>query len=111
MEVEITFLRAEEGGRSTPAYANYRPQFYYGGNDYGSAFTRIETESVNPGQTARAYLCVSAPDFLSGKINENSEFLVREGSRIVAKGRVLKILELEKNAAEAVKRKARKAVN
>jgi translation elongation factor EF-Tu-like GTPase len=108
-EVEMTFLRTEEGGRSTPAYSNYRPQFYYAGNDYGATFTLIETESANPGQTVRAYLCVSAPDFLFGRIEENAEFLVREGSRIVAKGRILKILELEKNALEVAKRKAQKS--
>jgi elongation factor Tu len=109
MEVEMTFLRTEEGGRSTPAFSNYRPQFYYAGNDYGATFTFLETESANPGQTVRACLCVSAPDFLFGKINEKAEFLVREGFRIVAKGKVLKLLELEKNAAEAVKRKSKKS--
>jgi translation elongation factor EF-Tu-like GTPase len=109
LEVEMTFLRTEEGGRSTPAYSNYRPQFYYAGNDYGATFTLIDIDSANPGQTVRACLCVSAPDFLFGKIKEDSEFLVREGGRIVAKGRVLKILELEKNALEAAKRKAQKS--
>jgi translation elongation factor EF-Tu-like GTPase len=108
IEVEMTFLRAEEGGRLTPAYSGYRPQFYYDGIDSAALHTYIDTDVVNPGQTVRAYISFFSPDFHFGKIKENMEFLVREGSRTVAKGRVIKILELEKSATEAVKRKAAK---
>ncbi|MES1180412.1 MAG: elongation factor Tu [Verrucomicrobiota bacterium] len=108
IEVEMTFLRPEEGGRSTPCYTGYRPQFYYDGIDSDAIHTYIDTEVVNPGQTVRAYLTFFVPDYHLGKVKENMEFFVREGSRTVAKGRVIKILELEKSAAEALKRKAQK---
>ena len=105
IEVEMTFLRADEGGRSTPCYSGYRPQFYYDGRDSDAQHTYIDTEMVNPGQTVRAYLSFFRPDYHFGKVKENMEFLIREGSRTVAKGKVLKILDLEKSAAEAVKKK------
>lgn len=108
IEVEMTFLLPEEGGRSTPAYSGYCLQFYYDGIDSAPLNTYIDTGAVNPRQTVRASISFFSPDFHFGKIKEKMEFLVREDSRTVAKGRVLTILELEKSAAEEVKRKTQK---
>jgi translation elongation factor EF-Tu-like GTPase len=98
IEVEMTFLTSEEGGRRTPARQGYRPQFYYDGHDWDAAHTYIGTDEVLPGQTVRAYLSFLSPDLQVGRINPGLEFLIREGSRTVARGRVLQVLELEKSA-------------
>ena len=101
IEVEMTFLTPEEGGRRTPAFSGYRPQCYYDGIDCDAQHTYIGTEQVLPGQTVRAYLAFFAPHLHASRIHPGLEFLIREGSRTVARGRVLQILELEQSAERA----------
>jgi hypothetical protein len=98
IEVEMTFLTPEEGGRHTPARQGYRPQFYYDGHDSDAAHTYVGTDEVLPGQTVRAYLTFLSPDRQVGRIRPGLEFLIREGSRTVARGRVLQVLKLEQSA-------------
>jgi elongation factor Tu len=98
IEVEITFLTPEDGGRHTPARQGYRPQFYYDGHDWDAAHTYIGTEEVQPGQTVRAYLSFLSPHMQVGRNYPGLEFLIREGSRTVARGRVLQVLDLEQSA-------------
>jgi len=98
IEVEIYFLMPEEGGRSTPAYNKYRPQFYYNNSDWDAQHEYPDKEKVYPGETVRAYLALMSPQEHVGKIHEGMEFLIREGARTVGKGIVTKILELEASA-------------
>ncbi|MFZ2956264.1 MAG: elongation factor Tu [Candidatus Ozemobacteraceae bacterium] len=98
IEVEMTFLTPEEGGRRTPVRSGYRPQFYYDSHDWDAAHTYIGTDEVLLGQTVRAYLAFLSPDMQVGRIYPGMEFLIREGSHTVARGYVLKILELEQSA-------------
>lgn len=98
IEAEIYFLKTEEGGRKTPAKNNYRPQFFYNGHDWDAPHFYPDVEEVYPGETVRAYLGFLSPKEHFGKIYVGMEFLVREGSKTVAKGRVTKIIELEQSA-------------
>jgi len=99
IEVVMTFLRTEEGGKTRPAFSGYRPQFHYQGEDWDAQHTYIGVEQVNPGDTVTAQLRFYRPQFHVGKIAVGMEFSIREGKRTVAKGRVTKILHLEENAA------------
>ena len=99
IEVVMTFLRTEEGGRTRPAFSGYCPQFYYDGEDCDARYTFLGVEQVNPGDTVTAQLKFVSPQYHVGKIAVGMEFLVREGNRTVATGRVTKILHLEENAA------------
>ena len=102
VESEITFLTPEEGGRSTPVMSGYRPQFYYDGHDWDAIHNYPdEQEPVCPGQTVTVYLSFLSPQYQVEKIYPGKEFLIREGARVVGRGRVTKILELEKSAKEA----------
>jgi translation elongation factor EF-Tu-like GTPase len=101
----MTFLTPEEGGRRTPAFEGYRPQFYFGGHDYDAQHYYIGTDSVLPGQTVRAYLAFRSPDRLVGQLHPGLEFSIREGSRTVARGRVLQLLELEQSAQRVQSRR------
>ena len=103
IEAEIYFLTPEEGGRSTPAFSNYRPQFYYNGHDWDAPHTYPDVEQVNPGDTVRAYLGFLSPQEHLGKVYVGMEFEIREGARTVGKGVVTKIIELEQSANRAVK--------
>jgi elongation factor Tu len=99
IEAEITFVPTAEGGRRTSVLSGYRPQFFFDGFDFDADHEYPDVESVAPGQTARAYLRFFSPDYILGKISAGSEFVIREGHRVVAHGRVIKILHLAESAA------------
>ena len=107
IEAEITLTATEEGGRTSPARSGYRPQFYYDGHDWDAVQTYEGVEWVDPGQTARAYLSFASPECQVGKLYPGKAFLLREGTRVVGRGRVIKILGLE----ESAKRKGAKDAN
>jgi translation elongation factor EF-Tu-like GTPase len=98
VEAEITFVPTVEGGSKTAALSGYRPQFYFGGFDYDADQEYPDVESVAPGQTARAYLRFLNPDYIAGQVFSGMEFQVREGARVVARGRITKIMHLEESA-------------
>ena len=102
IEAEIYFLRPEEGGRKTPAYSGYRPQFFYNDQDWDAPQTYPDTDMVNPGDTVRAYLAFLSPQEHFGKVHVEMKFEVREGARTVGKGTVTKIIDLEKSAKNAI---------
>ena len=101
VEAKIYFLTTEEGGRSVPAYSNYRPQFYYNDHDWDAPHIYPDVERVNPGDTVRAYLGFLSPKEHWGKLYVGMKFLIREGSRTVGRGVITKILELEQSAKRA----------
>ena len=100
IEAEITFVPTEDGGRSMPVFSGYRPQFYYDENDWDAEQEYPDAESVFPGQTVRALLRFVSPDSRVDRVHRGMEFQVREGARVVARGRVTKILHI----AESVER-------
>ena len=106
IEVEITFVPTEQGGRKSPAFSGYRPQFYYDGHDWDALHEYPDVESVSPGQTVRALLRFNRPDMHTGRVHPGMEFQIREGSRVIGHGRVTKILHLEESA-QRVKSKRR----
>lgn len=98
IEAEITLLTTEEGGRKTPAFSGYRSQFYYDGHDWDAVQNYIGVTEVYPGQTVTAQLAFLSPQCHVGKLFPGKEFLLREGQRVVGRGKVTKILNLEKSA-------------
>lgn len=98
IEAEIRFLTAEEGGRHTPAKSGYRPQFYYNGHDWDAHQEYPDAGWVHPGETARMLLWFLCPDAHFGRVQVGMEFEVREGARVVGRGRVTKILNLAESA-------------
>jgi elongation factor Tu len=98
IEAYITFLPTEDGGRASPMYSEYRPQFYYAGRDWDAVQTYPEVDMVHPGETVRAFLSFMSPQEHLGKVYTGMPFLIREGSRIVGYGSIIHILELEASA-------------
>ncbi len=87
-EAEVYVLSKEEGGRHTPFFTNYKPQFYVGTTDVTGEVTLAEgTEMVMPGDTAKFKVKLIAPIALE----ENQRFSVREGGKTVGAGVVTKI--------------------
>jgi elongation factor Tu len=89
-ECEVYVLSKEEGGRHTPFFNNYRPQFYFRTTDVTGAVTLPEgTEMVMPGDNVQMTVQLIAPIAME----QGLRFAIREGGRTVGAGVVAKILE------------------
>ena len=89
-EAEAYILTKEEGGRHTPFFANYRPQFYFRTTDVTGTVELPEgTEMVMPGDNLKFNVTLIAPIAMEDKLR----FAIREGGRTVGAGVVSKILE------------------
>jgi len=87
---ETYILSKEEGGRHTPFFANYRPQFYFRTTDVtGEVELPAGTEMVMPGDNVSLTVKLIAPIAM----NEGLRFAIREGGRTVGAGVVAKIIE------------------
>jgi elongation factor Tu len=88
-EAEVYILSKEEGGRHTPFFNGYRPQFYVRTTDVTGAITLPEgTEMVMPGDNVAITAELIAPIAME----EGTRFAIREGGRTVGAGVVSKIL-------------------
>ena len=86
---ETYILSKEEGGRHTPFFANYRPQFYFRTTDVTGEVTLPEgAEMVMPGDNVSLTVKLIAPIAM----NEGLRFAIREGGRTVGAGVVAKII-------------------
>jgi elongation factor Tu len=89
-EAEAYILTKEEGGRHTPFFANYRPQFYFRTTDVtGTVTLPSGTEMVMPGDNVAFTVELIAPIAMEEKLR----FAIREGGRTVGAGVVSKIIE------------------
>ena len=89
-EAEAYILTKEEGGRHTPFFANYRPQFYFRTTDVTGTVKLPEgTEMVMPGDNLKFEVELIAPIAMEEKLR----FAIREGGRTVGAGIVAKIIE------------------
>jgi elongation factor Tu len=87
-EGQVYVLTKDEGGRHTPFFGNYRPQFYFRTTDITGAIQLPEgTEMVMPGDNTEMTVELIAPIAME----EGLRFAIREGGRTVGAGRVTKI--------------------
>ncbi len=88
-ECEVYVLSKEEGGRHTPFFNNYRPQFYFRTTDVTGAVVLPEgTEMVMPGDNIKMVVTLIAPIAME----QGLRFAIREGGKTVGAGVVAKIL-------------------
>jgi len=88
-ETEVYILKKEEGGRHTPFFAGYKPQFYIRTTDVTGEVTLPEkAEMVMPGDTVTLKVKLVAPVALE----EKQRFAIREGGKTVGAGVVSKII-------------------
>ncbi|MGH8247588.1 MAG: elongation factor Tu, partial [Gammaproteobacteria bacterium] len=89
-ECEVYVLSKEEGGRHTPFFSNYRPQFYFRTTDVtGAVALPAGTEMVMPGDNIKMTVELISPIAME----EGVRFAIREGGRTVGAGVVAKIIE------------------
>ncbi len=89
-EAQVYILTKEEGGRHSPFFSNYRPQFYFRTTDVtGKIELPSGTEMVMPGDNTEMTVELIAPIAME----DGLRFAIREGGRTVGAGRVVKILK------------------
>ncbi|MFL5005078.1 MAG: EF-Tu/IF-2/RF-3 family GTPase, partial [Microvirga sp.] len=89
-KAEAYILTKEEGGRHTPFFTNYRPQFYFRTTDVTGVVTLPEgTEMVMPGDNVTMDVTLIVPIAMEEKLR----FAIREGGRTVGAGVVASIME------------------
>ena len=89
-ECEVYVLSKEEGGRHTPFFSNYRPQFYFRTTDVtGAVELPTGVEMVMPGDNIKMIVTLIAPVAM----DEGLRFAIREGGRTVGAGVVAKIIK------------------
>jgi len=87
-DANVYILSKDEGGRHTPFFNNYRPQFYFRTTDVTGVVTLPEgTEMVMPGDNTEMKVELIQPIAME----EGLRFAIREGGRTVGAGRVTKI--------------------
>ncbi|MBI2867060.1 MAG: elongation factor Tu, partial [Chloroflexi bacterium] len=89
-EGEVYVLTKEEGGRHTPFFTNYKPQFYFRTTDVtGEVQLPQGVEMCMPGDNIKMSIKLISPIALE----ESLRFAIREGGKTVASGVVTKVLE------------------
>jgi elongation factor Tu len=89
-DAQVYILSKEEGGRHTPFFDGYRPQFYFRTTDVtGQAHLPEGVEMVMPGDNVEMKVDMIAPIAME----EGLRFAIREGGRTVGAGRVTKVLK------------------
>lgn len=89
-ECEVYVLSKDEGGRHTPFFSNYRPQFYFRTTDVtGATELPAGTEMVMPGDNVKMVVTLINPIAMA----EGLRFAIREGGRTVGAGVVSKVIE------------------
>jgi elongation factor Tu len=89
-EARVYILSKDEGGRHTPFFNNYRPQFYLRTTDVTGVVTLPEgTEMVMPGDTTEMSVALIQPI----AIDDGQQFTIREGGRTVGAGQVTKVIK------------------
>ncbi len=88
-EAEVYCLSKEEGGRHTPFFSGYRPQFYFRTTDVTGTANLVDAEMCMPGDNVRISVELHKPIAM----DDGVRFAIREGGRTVGSGVVTKILE------------------
>lgn len=89
-KAQVYVLSKEEGGRHTPFFSNYRPQFYFRTSDITGIITLPEgTEMVMPGDNTEMTVELIAPV----AIEEGTKFSIREGGRTVGSGSITTVIQ------------------
>ena len=96
-EANVYVLSKEEGGRHTPFFAGYRPQFYFRTTDVTGAVTELigadgnKAEMCMPGDNIKVKVELLPDSPIA--MDENLRFAIREGGRTVGSGVVIKIVQ------------------
>jgi translation elongation factor EF-Tu-like GTPase len=97
LEVRISYLSTDAGGRKTAVASGIRPDHDFGltGELHGAQHEYPEQECVAPGTSATALLWLIAPDLQKGGFHPGLRFTVQEGPKVIGYGEVVAVLNKE----------------
>jgi translation elongation factor EF-Tu-like GTPase len=97
IEAEITFIPTERGGKTHAAWQNYRVDHDFGIPDMLNVAQHefVGCNEVEPGKTVKSKLWFMSPELQNKRLYPGFKFTVQEGSRIVAHGIVLNVINPE----------------
>ncbi|MBC6994081.1 hypothetical protein QWY85_15375 [Neolewinella lacunae] len=90
--IKVKVLTENEGGRKTPFFNGYRGQFYYNNSDWDATYEIVDKNEAKPGEEVELELLTASREIHFGKFEIGKEVKIREGSRVVAIGKVSKII-------------------
>ena len=90
--IKVKVLSENEGGRKTPFLNGYRAQFFYNDSDWDPSYEIIGKSEAKLGEEVELQLQTTVKEIHFGKFEIGKEVKIREGRRIVAEGKVIKIL-------------------
>ena len=94
IEVELTLISPENGGRKSHFFCGMRPQFYYDNQDWDCTLQILNDPIFAHGQTITAFFGFVTPSAHLGKLVPEKEFLLRDGHKVIAQGRVKAVWSL-----------------
>jgi elongation factor Tu len=91
ISAKIYLLRSEEGGRKTPIFTGYRPVVYFGDRQTDGIITFENEEKPVLGSEYTVTITLIHPAYLGCTLRKDAKFDCREGSKIIAHGKVLDV--------------------
>lgn len=91
-EAEISFLSQKDGGRISPPRSGYRPQMEIGGESTSCIFESSEVETFEAGKIYLLSGTLLFPDHYLHRLSSGDPVVLKEGSRRVAEGRIVRML-------------------
>ena len=104
LEADIYYLTEQEGGRKYQGVrkgavvTGYRGQFHYDNHDWDAAQQFLDKEWCELGDTVKVLMQTLSPHFHYGKFFVGKEFEIREGARVVGRGKITRVLRPDFNA-------------
>ncbi|MCH7726862.1 MAG: hypothetical protein IH991_10325 [Planctomycetes bacterium] len=95
VEAELFVLPESEGGRKSPFFSGYRPQFRFRDRDNDVNITILDREQLDGGDSGNVALTFVRPDLQIGRLFIGAQFGIAEGARVVARGTITRILDTE----------------
>jgi translation elongation factor EF-Tu-like GTPase len=110
IEVELTLLPAEDGGRRFPIYPGYRAaHICLDDEEWIAAYEPKDRPELHPGETGRVHVVFFfEPQYLVGRLWVGREFLLIEGAKTIGSGRITAMLTFDVHVGEYLQRKARR---
>src|SRR5262245_66196860 len=99
VRARITMLPNADGGRRSPIFSGYRPQFRYLGRDNDVSVELLNQETLFPGSTTDVMLTFLRPEFRLRRIAIDTGFELAEVARRVCRGTVIEVLPADLQAA------------
>ncbi|MEM6483622.1 MAG: hypothetical protein AAF662_01370 [Pseudomonadota bacterium] len=91
IEALVRFRKTEEAGRSGFASTGYRPQFHIANQDWCSQISCPNHERMHPGHSYSVKIAFLSEDLIWDNLQEGSQFLLREGGKVVAEGEIVRV--------------------